>query len=284
VEARGHPPVDVAGAGYYLSYQLQPDPDRSIALSVETPGEERTAMVDKELSAAAGPVLDRNGNPVPDGTAIELRFTDADGMLSCFSAATKGGMALASFTPSRKGPLTVSAGNGGAASPTLTVEVKPASEPVVPIAPGAPATGGVPPALIAVPRALVAALAVGLAFLRRRRPPRAAQPIAPPPQPQTPQALRLDMAARKVFVDGRELLPPLSRDQFRLLAYIYERVGQVCSRDEIAKYVWPGAELSGISEEAIDSLVHRLRERLRQSGSAWGVITTVRGQGFRLEM
>ncbi len=49
--------------------------------------------------------------------------------------------------------------------------------------------------------------------------------------------------------------------------------------------VLPGLRIAGfLSEEAIDSLVYRLRERLRQSGSAWGMITTVRGQGVRLEM
>src|SRR5262245_46676079 len=50
--------------------------------------------------------------------------------------------------------------------------------------------------------------------------------------------LRLDGAARRVWLSDRELDPPLSVPQFRFLELLYQRPGQVCSRDEVIQTVW----------------------------------------------
>lgn len=94
--------------------------------------------------------------------------------------------------------------------------------------------------------------------------------------------LRLDKATRKVWVRGEELSPPLSPSQFRLLQLLYDAGGRVVSRDEIAQYVWPDVLEEGVTEQAIDALVHRLRERLASVDPDTEYIVTVRGHGFRL--
>ena len=91
----------------------------------------------------------------------------------------------------------------------------------------------------------------------------------------------LDEAQRAVFINGEELQPPLSLAQFRLLHLLYEADGAVCSRDEIIEVVWPGTEGIGVSEQAIDALVRRLRDRLIELDD-FEYIVTVRGHGFRL--
>lgn len=94
--------------------------------------------------------------------------------------------------------------------------------------------------------------------------------------------LAIDVALRSVAVRGKELSPPLSLAQFRLLQLLYEAEGAVCSRDAIVDAVWPETEGIGVSEQAIDALVRRLRDRLAELDDHNYVIT-VRGHGFRLD-
>jgi len=96
--------------------------------------------------------------------------------------------------------------------------------------------------------------------------------------------LRLDKAARRVWIGDEELVPPLSPAQYRLLELLYDRAGQVCSREEIVRAVWPEALEEGVSEEALDAVVRRLRRRLAQLDPHHQYVVTVRGHGFRLDL
>jgi DNA-binding response OmpR family regulator len=64
---------------------------------------------------------------------------------------------------------------------------------------------------------------------------------------------------------------------------LYEPSGQVRSRDEIVDAVWSETEREGVSEQAIDALVRRLRERLAEIAPDGLYVVTVRGHGFRLD-
>ena len=94
--------------------------------------------------------------------------------------------------------------------------------------------------------------------------------------------LVIDEAQRSVNIKGKGLTPPLSLAQFRLLELLYDADGAVCSRDAIVEVVWPGTEGLGVSEQAIDALVRRLRDRLSEIDDH-NYIVTVRGHGFRLD-
>ncbi|HJW83297.1 MAG TPA: FHA domain-containing protein [Anaerolineae bacterium] len=95
--------------------------------------------------------------------------------------------------------------------------------------------------------------------------------------------LRLSKTQRRVWVGGKELDPPLSLAQYRLLELLYERKGKVVTRDDVIHAVWPESDESGITEQAIDALMRRLRDRLAEVDPEHEYITTVRGHGFRLE-
>ncbi len=95
--------------------------------------------------------------------------------------------------------------------------------------------------------------------------------------------LYLDPATRQVFVGGRELNPPLSVAQYRLLELLISAQGKIVTRDEVVHGVWPEAMEEGVSEQAIDALVRRLRERIAELDPEHQYIITVRGHGFRLE-
>jgi hypothetical protein len=97
------------------------------------------------------------------------------------------------------------------------------------------------------------------------------------------RGIRVDRAGRRVFVGGRELSPPLSPAQYRLLTTLLDARGQVVSREEVVHTVWPDEDVRGVSEQAVDALVRRLRERLAELDPHHEYIVTVRGHGFRLE-
>jgi DNA-binding response OmpR family regulator len=100
---------------------------------------------------------------------------------------------------------------------------------------------------------------------------------------QTP-GLELDLESRKLYVRGHMLEPPLSPAQFTFLSLLAEQPGRVYSRDEVIASVWPDDQAEGISDEAIDALVRRIRLRLRTLDPNHEYIVTVRGYGFKLEL
>lgn len=95
--------------------------------------------------------------------------------------------------------------------------------------------------------------------------------------------LRLDVASHRVWLRGEELEPSLSPPQFRLLQLLYENPGQVIARDMVIRTVWPESEEAGVSEQAIDALMRRLRDRLQSVDDTHQYLVTVRGHGFRLD-
>ncbi len=95
--------------------------------------------------------------------------------------------------------------------------------------------------------------------------------------------MRLDPESRKVVIHGQELDPPLSLPQYRLLEILFASQGGVCSRNDVVDAVWPDTKGMGVSEQAIDALVRRLRDRLAEVDSQHQYIVTVRGHGFRLD-
>jgi len=107
-----------------------------------------------------------------------------------------------------------------------------------------------------------------------------ATPIAPRLGQLT--GLWIDPDTKQVWVDAQQLSPPLSLHQQQLLELLYDANGVVVSRDQIISVVWPNAAREGISEDAVDSLVKRLRKRLAALEKEQPVIEVVRGRGLRI--
>ncbi|MCC6905396.1 MAG: FHA domain-containing protein [Anaerolineae bacterium] len=124
------------------------------------------------------------------------------------------------------------------------------------------------------------ALAVTLRFISQE----ATMPLEMGSLPDvTPRGITLDERTRQVTVNDRVLDPPLSLHQYRLLELLFERDGAICTREEIVHAVWPDAVEEGVSEQAIDALVRRLRDRLAEVDADRQYIVTMRGHGFKLE-
>jgi len=96
------------------------------------------------------------------------------------------------------------------------------------------------------------------------------------------RGLRLDAESMGAWVNGQLLDPPLSGPQFELLRTLVDAGGAVVTRDDIIERIWPDDE-GGVSEDAIDALVRRLRMRLLEADPEHQYVVTVRGYGFRFE-
>lgn len=95
--------------------------------------------------------------------------------------------------------------------------------------------------------------------------------------------LRLDQRARRVWVLDTELDPPLSVAQFTMLDLLYQADGDVVTRNELITAVWGEEHAYDISNQALDALVRRLRDRLADADDSYSYIITVRGHGLRLD-
>ncbi len=95
--------------------------------------------------------------------------------------------------------------------------------------------------------------------------------------------LYVDNKSRRVWVGDKEVLPPLSVPQFRLIHVLYEHQGDVVSRQDLMEAIWGKQEAIGVSEQAFDALVRRLRDRLLSIDPEHPFIQTIRGHGLRLD-
>ena len=97
------------------------------------------------------------------------------------------------------------------------------------------------------------------------------------------RGVRLDKDSRRLFVAEAELDPPLSAQQYRLIELLMDAHGALVPRQTLVEAVWEGENAFGVSEQAIDALVRRLRDRLSELDPDFDYVVTVRGHGLRFE-
>jgi DNA-binding response OmpR family regulator len=92
-----------------------------------------------------------------------------------------------------------------------------------------------------------------------------------------PSDLLLDPARHAIVCHGREVL--LTPTEFRMLAAITSRPGEVVRRRAVVAAAWPDGAM--VSENTVDSYVRRIRAKLSHVDSPVR-LHTVRGVGFTL--
>ena len=98
-----------------------------------------------------------------------------------------------------------------------------------------------------------------------------------------PGRLRLDIRSRQVWVNDRLVDPPLSALQFHVLRVLYENLGQVVDRQKLVIEAWGEEQAIGVSDQALDALLRRLRDRIAAIDMTNSYVVTVRGHGIKLE-
>jgi two-component system response regulator RegX3 len=91
--------------------------------------------------------------------------------------------------------------------------------------------------------------------------------------------LRLDLDARRCFVDGSEI--KLRKKEFALLSLLMENPGRVLTRDVLIDRVW-GSDYVG-DTKTLDVHIKRLRSLIEADPKNPRLLTTIRGVGYRLE-
>lgn len=134
LELTGAPPVSVPGTRFSdLIERLEPDPAQVIALSLFD-AKRRARSLDEfdvhlgdTIEVQAGPIADRNGHPVPDGTPVQflLRYPASDLSLHTDPVPTQGGTARIAVTLDRPETLEIAARSiDSQASMSLQIKVE----------------------------------------------------------------------------------------------------------------------------------------------------------------
>jgi len=140
-QAIGASPVSVEGLNYDLITQTAPNPEQTIPLSLANiplaADNTSPATIDVDvgdtLELVAGPILDRNGHLVPDGTPVTFRLLYPLEALELprQEVVTIGGVARTTITVQREGQLDITASSDPAVnSVTLRVLIR-SNEPAV---------------------------------------------------------------------------------------------------------------------------------------------------------
>ncbi len=118
------------------------------------------------------------------------------------------------------------------------------------------------------------------AMLRRpRSAPAAATAVASDiPAPLTFGPLRIDLAAREVYLEDEPI--PLTRTEFDLLAALSARPGTVMNRRQLLEIVRDGPWVG--NDHLVDVHVGHVRRKLGDDPAAPRFIITVRGVGYRM--
>jgi beta-N-acetylhexosaminidase len=114
-ELAGASPVSVEGIGYDLADVLLPDPERDIPLNLQDAAPD-DGMAPVAVTVVAGPILDYNGNPVPDNTPVEFVATLNGRPVTAETAATNKGIARAILILNQPGETMISVTAGGASA------------------------------------------------------------------------------------------------------------------------------------------------------------------------
>ncbi len=93
----------------------------------------------------------------------------------------------------------------------------------------------------------------------------------------------MDLRSRMVWVNHQLVDPPLSALQFRVLQVLAEHQGQVVNRHQLVGEAWGEDEAAGVSDQALDALLRRLRDRIAVIDPTHLYIVTVRGHGVKFD-
>ncbi len=79
-----------------------------------------------------------------------------------------------------------------------------------------------------------------------------------------------------------ELIPRLTPLELSLFKKLYEQEGEIVTKEELVSAGWPEAS-GGVSDDAIISVISRLRKKLEPKSDYPEFISTIRSQGYKLQ-
>jgi len=97
------------------------------------------------------------------------------------------------------------------------------------------------------------------------------------------QAIVYDIHTNTIKKGEDILSDQLTASEFRLLAFLLQNQDKIIERDELISVVWQGMKsTAGITDQAVDQLIFRLRRKIETNANSPQHLLTVKGRGFRL--
>jgi DNA-binding response OmpR family regulator len=88
--------------------------------------------------------------------------------------------------------------------------------------------------------------------------------------------LQLDVSAHAVTLNDKVV--PLTAKEFQLVEYLLRHKGEVIGKDRLLDHVW--SDESRVQHNTVETFIANVRKKL---GNNEGIITTVRGYGYKIE-
>jgi len=101
----------------------------------------------------------------------------------------------------------------------------------------------------------------------------------PRPTMQQFGSIEIDMNGRRIMLAGVDV--DLTQREFELALILLRNVGRLLSRDELLSRVW--ALDGGVDTRTVDTHASRLRKKLGLAGESGLMLSSVYGQGYRLD-
>lgn len=97
------------------------------------------------------------------------------------------------------------------------------------------------------------------------------------------QKLSYDVEKKIILRGGRDISEMFSASEFRLLSFLLMRSGEVVSRDELIEHIWGElATQEGVTPQAFDQLMYRVRKKIENDPANPIIITTIKGRGYKI--
>lgn len=101
------------------------------------------------------------------------------------------------------------------------------------------------------------------------------------PQPATEKLVFLP-ETNEIKQGEESLTDKLSPSEFKLLRFLIQNPDRVCEKEEIINTVWTDAKTQmGVTDQALDQIVYRLRKKVETDPNNPTHIHTVKGRGYR---
>lgn len=96
------------------------------------------------------------------------------------------------------------------------------------------------------------------------------------------ESIVYDSESKAIKKGGLLISDSLTSSEFKLLRFLIENSGKIIDRDEIINSVWGDlSSTQGVSDQALDQLIFRVRKKIEEDPNNPNHIQTVKGRGFK---